>query len=140
MSLPTTPGAQPDDGLIEHLRRLVASFAAYASARLQLAGLESKEASWHYLKALIWLFAAVLACMFGYIFACVGCVFIIHTWLGISWIWILLAAGIVHLVFAAIAIFIVRAMISAPMFTATITEFKKDQSWLNTQNPTKNPH
>jgi len=142
MALPTTSGERPpgDEGLIENLRSLAAWFSAYIGARLQLAGLESKEASWHYLKILLWLFAGLFGVTFGYIFLCIACVFIISVLLNVSWMWISLGAAILHLVLAAIAILVARSQLTKPMFGATIAEFKKDQTWLNTPDQTTRQH
>ena len=142
MALPTTSGERPpgDEGLIDNLRALAAWFAAYIGARLQLAGLESKEASWHYLKILLWLFAGLIGFTFGYIFLCIACVFIISFFFNVSWVWTMLGAGVVHLLLAAVAILVARTQLTKPMFSATIAEFKKDQTWLNTPAPTTRPH
>ena len=139
MALPTTPGERPagDEGLIDHLRSLVASLAAYASARFQLVGLESKEAAGHYLKILAWLVAAFFGFVFGYIFLCIAGVFLVSSILKIHWPWTLLAFGILHFVIAGIAIAIVRSSFGKSMFSVTIEEFKKDQTWLNTPAPAK---
>jgi len=139
MALPTTPGERPagDEGLIDHLRSLAASLAAYLSARFQLAGLESKEACGHYLKLLAWLVAAVFGFVFGYIFVCISGVFLVSSLLKISWMWTLLAFGILHILGAGIAIAVARSGFGKSMFSATIEEFKKDQTWLNTPGPAK---
>ena len=139
MALPTTSGEHSpgDEGLIDHLRTLVASAVGYFSARFQLAGLESKEACAHYLKIAIWLIAAFFGVAFGYIFICIGGIFLISSSLHISWMWVLLTFGILHFVVAGIAIAIARAGFTKSMFSATIEEFKRDQTWLNTPKPAK---
>ena len=139
MAVPTSQGdpVSGNEGFTEHLRVLAASFAAYLRARLQLAGIESKEASAHCFKILIWLFAGLFGFFFGYIFFCIAGVFLISYLLGIKWMWILLAAGIAHFAAAAAAICIARSKFAQPMFSATIGEFKKDQIWLNTKPATK---
>ena len=139
MALPTTPGERfpGDEGLIDHLRALVASVVGYFSARAQLVGLESKEACGHYLKIVIWLVAAFFGVAFGYIFICIAGVFLISSGLKVSWMWVLLAFGISHFVIAGIAIAVARTGFAKSMFSATIEEFKKDQTWLNTPKPAK---
>ena len=138
----TTPDERPagEAGFIYQLRILASSALAYLRARLQLAGLESKEAAAHYLILLIWLVAGILGFIFGYIFFCIASVFLISHLLRVNWMWILLAAGIAHFVAAGIAIAIAGSKFSRPMFAATITEFKKDQSWLNTPEQTAKPN
>jgi uncharacterized membrane protein YqjE len=127
-----TPGQHPvkDEGLIDHLRSLLASFSAYLGARLQLAGVESKEASAHYLKILLWLLVCLFGFTFGYIFVCISAVFLVAWLTGVSWMWILLGLGLAHIALAIAAVLVMKSKFAQPMFAATIAEFKKDQSWL----------
>jgi uncharacterized membrane protein YqjE len=142
MAVPTTPGEHPhgNEGLIDHLRALAASAAAYVAARLQLAGMESREAAGHYLRILAWLILALVGAAFGYIFLCIAAVFILYHFLRIDWMWIMLGMATVHLAIAVIAVFVAKAKFPKAVFTATITEFKKDQSWLNTPRATTKPN
>jgi uncharacterized membrane protein YqjE len=142
MAVPTTSGERPpgNDGLIDHLRALAASVAAYLGARLQLAGMESREAAGHYLKILLWIMAALFGFVFGYIFLCLAGVFILRHFLNVDWIWILLGVAVVHLAAGGISILVARAKFPKAIFTATITEFKKDQTWLNTPRATTKPN
>lgn len=121
--------------MIDHLRALAASLAGYLGARLQLAGLESKEAALHYLKILAWLGVAIFGLVFGYVFFVIACVFLISFYCGLSWMWVLFAAGIVHFVVTGIGVLVARAKFTQPMFAATIAEFKKDQTWLTQPGP-----
>ena len=138
MAVPTTSGEQPPvkEGLMDHLRLLAAAVAAYLSARLQLAGIESREAAGHYLKIAAVLGAALFGLVFGYIFLCLAAVFILYHLLNIDWMWIMLGAAALHFVLAAAAILVAKAKFPKGMFAATIAEFKKDQSWLNTPGTT----
>jgi len=111
--------------------------AAYLGARFQLLGLESREAFGHYLKILVLLAAGFIGFVFGYIFFCIAGVFLISSSLRISWMWTLLAVGILHFVIAGIAVILARSGFAKSMFSATIEEFKKDQTWLNTPAPSK---
>lgn len=134
---PRTPNDRPADdaGMIAHLRTFAASSVAYIQARLQLAGLESKEAAAHYFKILLWLLAGLFGLVFGYVFFWIVSVFLLAGLLHVSWTWILLAAGAAHFALAGVAGWIVRAKCARPTFAATISEFKKDQTWLNTPKP-----
>lgn len=134
MAEPTIPQERSagDAGLAEHLRNLAASLTGYFQARLQLAGLESKEAAAHYLRILLWLAAAIAAVAFGYVFFCCALVFILAHVLGVSWVWIMLGLGLVHFVAALICGVIVMKKFPRPVFESTINEFKKDQEWLTT--------
>ena len=140
MPVPLNSGdASPGkEGFVDHLRALAASLIAYLSARAQLAGIESREAAAHYLKILILLGVALFGLVFGYVFLCLSVVFILHILLNIRWMWILLGTALFHLAGAAIAILLAKAWFPKPVFAATIAEFKKDQTWLNTPNSTQN--
>jgi uncharacterized membrane protein YqjE len=142
MAVPTTSGEHPPEkeGLIDHLRALAASVAAYLGARLQLAGMESREAAGHYLKILVLLIAAFFAFVFGYIFLCLAGVFILQHFLKWSWTWIMLGLAGVHFAVAVIAILLVKSKFPKAVFAATIAEFKKDQTWLNTPRTTTKPN
>jgi len=123
--------------LIDHLRALAASVAAYLAARLQLAGLESREAALHYVKILILLVAAFFGFVFGYIFLWIAGVFILQHFLHVSWTWIMLGAAVLHMAAAGVLLLVAKIKFPKAVFAATITEFKKDQTWLNTPRTTK---
>jgi len=132
MAEPTIPQERSagDAGLAEHLRNLAASLVGYFQARLQLAGLESREAGAHYLKILLWLAVGIAAVAFGYVFFCCALVFILAHILGISWVWIMLGLGLAHFVAALACGTILWKKFPQPVFQSTINEFKKDQEWL----------
>lgn len=120
-----------DAGFTEHLRSFAATGFDYLSARLQLAGIESREASAHYLKILGLVAVAIAAVLFGYVFLCIGLVFAIAYLTHIQWMWVMLAFAAAHIAAAAICLFIAKKRVAAPMFTETLNEFKKDRQWLN---------
>lgn len=127
--------AMGEEGFFDHARLLAASVAAYIHARLSLAGIESKEALGHYLILAIWLGAAVMVTVFGYIFLCAAGIFLIADLLSVRWVWVTLGCAVVHLGFAAWCLWMVRRKLAVPTFSATINEFKKDQEWLKTPKP-----
>jgi len=135
MAEPTIPTehSSGDAGFAEHLRALVASVAGYLHARLQLAGLESKEAAAHYLQILLWLAAAAFAALLGYVFLCGALMFILAWLLEVKWVWVMLGFGLAHILAAFACAVIVRKKFPRPVFGATLNEFKKDQEWLTTQ-------
>ena len=137
MAEPPTPGESRagDEGFFEHLRSLTASLAGYLGARLQLAGVESKEAFGHYLKIILWVAAAVVVATFGYLLLCVAGVFLIARLIHVEWVWVMLACAVLHFALAFWCVSIVRRKFGVPMFGATINEFRKDQEWLTTPKP-----
>lgn len=113
---------------------LLGGLAGYLKARLQLAGLEAKEAMLHYIIIAALLAVSLVVLVFGYFF------FVLFLIFGIAWffpkegiwIWLTLGAALIHFGLALALVFAARAKFATPMFTATIDEFKKDQQWLTT--------
>ena|SRR5215210_1678256 len=119
-------------GFFEHTRGLLAALATYLSARLRLAGAESKEALVHYGIIIGLAVVALLVVFLGYIFLCVGLVVAIAHWLGIGVEYAILILALVHFGVAVACLLLARSRLAEPMFTTTISEFKKDNQWLST--------
>jgi uncharacterized membrane protein YqjE len=120
-------------GLPAHLLSLLASVAAYLKARLELAGLEGKDAAGYGLKAILYLVAALGLVAFGYAFLWIGLIALIASLLPTHWGWIVLAMGVLHAGVAAICVAAAAAQWKKPFFGGTLEEFRKDQEWLNQQ-------
>lgn len=127
-SQPATAG---DAGFAAHLRGFFASFADYSRVRLQLAGIESKEAGVHYLKLLIYVVIALVVVVFGYLFLCIGAVVLLAQLLRVGWPWVMVGFALLHFVGAGVCVFLAKAGIAEPMFGATLRELKKDKEWLS---------
>lgn len=121
-------------GIFGHCSALLAAKLAYWRARLELAGVEGKEAAVHAAIILGLAIAGLIAVVFGYFFLILALVFLIAQAFGggSAWIWVLLGAAVVHLVGAVILILIARAKLGTRLFPLTLDEFKKDQEWLKT--------
>lgn len=131
----TTPqppeGRQTDNaGLSAHLLDLLASLAAYFRARLELAGLEGKEALGVLAKAGALLGGGCLVLCFGYAFLWVGAVALLSRLSAVHWGWWVLGAGVLHLLLAAGCVAVAAARWKKPLFPATLEEFRKDEQWL----------
>lgn len=126
------------DGLFSHLTALLGAKLAYLRARLQLAGLESREAAVHYAIIVGLAIGALVIAIFGYLFLVIAVVFLI-AWAcggGNAWIWVTFGAAFVHFIGAALLLVIAKAKLFQPMFAATLDELRKDQEWLkNPANP-----
>ena len=121
-------------GLWGHFSALLAAKLAYLRARLELAGLEGKEAGVHFAIALGLAIGGLVVLIFGYAFLVLAVVFAI-AWAcggGNAWIWVLLGAALVHLLGAGALFFAVKYKLAQPFFPATRGEFSKDQAWLTT--------
>ena len=136
MSGPTTEDARPTGatGLFGHLSALLAAKLAYLRARLELAGLEGKEAAVHLAIILGLAIAGVVIGIFGYLFFILALVFLIAQAFGggSAWIWVLGGVALVHFVLTAALFIIARVKLGTPLFPMTLEELKKDQEWLKT--------
>jgi uncharacterized membrane protein YqjE len=127
-------------GFFAHALELLGAALRYFQARFALASLEGREAAGHYFKALGLLLGGIVVIVFGYFFLCLGGVFAIATAFGggNAWIWVTLAAAVIHFLIGGGLVIKVRSLISRPVFAATLEEFKKDQAWLETKTAKRN--
>lgn len=136
-----TPEPRPEDrraaanaGFLGRVSGLLGALAGYLKARLQLAGLEAKEAILHYIIIAALIAGGLVVVVFGYFFLWLAIIFLI-AWLipgQSTWIWLTFGAALIHFGLAVALVLAARAKFATPMFTATIDEFKKDQQWLTT--------
>jgi uncharacterized membrane protein YqjE len=126
--------AGAEEGFFGRISGYLAALATYLRARLQLAGLEAKEAMVHYAIIAGLLVGTLVVAVFGYFFLVLFAVFGLAWLIGgeHTWIWVTLGAAVAHFAIAAGLIFAARSKFTAPMFTATLAEFKKDNQWLTT--------
>ncbi len=122
--------------LPEHFRHLLASGIEYVHARLELAGLEGKEAFVVCAKVAAALIMAVALLAFGYIFCLMGLVAVLVYFSGFFWGWVVLALALLHFIGVALCLLIARACWRRPCFPATLEEFRKDQEWLSRSRKT----
>jgi uncharacterized membrane protein YqjE len=114
----------------DSVKKWVASFLAYLELRLQLLGLESKEAGLHLL-VLALLFVGAVVFFAGFVVMLV--VFLLYLLMLIfhwGWGWSALACGVVSLLIAIGAGVTLRFRIIKPLFSTTLAEFKRDREWL----------
>ena len=128
-------GSQSDAGFFRHLIGILSASLAYLKARLELAGLESKEAGIHYVIILALVVVALVVVVFGYFFFCLALVFLIAWAIGEehAWIWVTFGMALLHFGGAVACLWIAKNRLAAPMFAATLQEFKKDHEWLNSK-------
>jgi uncharacterized membrane protein YqjE len=122
------------DGLFGHLSALLAANLGYLKARLELAGLEGKEAAIHLAVILGLAIGALVLVVFGYFFLVISLAFLIARAFGdgSAWPWVLGAAALVHLLIAGVLLLIARLRLGTPLFPLTLEELQKDQEWLKT--------
>ena len=130
---PPKERSAPDAGLSGHLLAFLASLTGYLRARLELAGMEGKEAAATYFKVAALLLAALLFLAFGYAFLWIGLIGLIAAVSPWHWGWWVLGIGVLHLLAVAGCAGVVARLWKKPVFAATLEEFRKDQEWLHSQ-------
>jgi len=131
-----TARVEGEAGFFSHATSYVSAAVAYLKARLQLAGLESKDAAIHFAIIIGLLIAALGVLFFGYIFLCFTIIFLIAAFAGGSmWalMWAALGVALLHIGAAVAAVLIAKNRFSQPVFETTMQEFRKDQEWLNSK-------
>jgi uncharacterized membrane protein YqjE len=117
-------------GLLNNLVALANSLAGFFETRASLFALESKTALIHLLLLAGALVGALVLLGAGYFFLVVGVVFGIAHALGVSWVWIALAAALLHFLLAGGCVFFATQQMKKPIFEASIAELKRDREWL----------
>src|SRR5437660_190892 len=132
MAEPTTVTGDPAPhaGFADEVRFFLASLSGYFHARLELAGVEAKDAALHYFKMVALVGAAAFGLVFGYVFFIASAVMAVAYYAGWPLRWVLLGVSLLHFILAILAVLIVKAMFSVPQFEATLAEFEKDREWL----------
>lgn len=119
-------------GLLNNLLSLANGLAGFFESRAGLFARESKTALVHLLLLAGAIVAALMLLAFGYVFLLVSVIFAIAHALGISWVWIALGAGVLHLFLAGGCAFFAITQLKKPMFRDSVVELKKDREWLKT--------
>ena len=128
---PPPPVAEEMPGLPESIRLMLASAASYLHSRLQLFGLEAKDAGINYVKIIVLLITALIALVFSYVFLVMAAVFAVAWLVHGNWGWVLFGFGFLHIAVAAGCALLAKSRFTTGSFDATIAEFKKDKEWLS---------
>ncbi|HSI15593.1 MAG TPA: phage holin family protein [Chthoniobacter sp.] len=129
----TADTSQAKAGLFGHLSTLLAAKLAYLKARLELAGIEGKEAAVHLAIIVGLAVVALVLVIFGYFFLVLFLVFLIGlAFGGNAWVWVMLGAAVIHLILAGVLLLVAKTRLGVPLFPLTLEELKKDQEWLKT--------
>ena len=135
MSDATTEEARSakEAGLFGHFSALLAAKLAYLKARLELAGIEGREAAIHLGIILGLAIGGLVLLIFGYFFLVIAVAFLIGlAFGGHTWVWVLFGAALLHIVGAGLLLLIAKVRLGVPLFPLTLEELKKDQEWLKT--------
>ncbi|CAN5505351.1 hypothetical protein BH20VER1_BH20VER1_20320 [soil metagenome] len=121
-------------GLLNNLLALSNSLAGFFESRLTLFARESKTALVHLLLLAGALVGALVLLVTGYVFLIVSAIFGIAYAAGVSWVWIALAAALLHFLLAGGCAFFAKTQMTKPMFANSVAELKRDREWLKTQD------
>jgi uncharacterized membrane protein YqjE len=123
-------------GLLENLFALVSALTEFFESRFALIAQESKAALVQVLVLVSCLILAVILLAFGYGFLIASAVGGLAYIVGISWLWIALAAAVLHFMIALVLLLVARSQITKPLFRSTASELKKDREWLKNLDTT----
>ena len=122
----------PRDGFMQPMRDATLAALSYLRARLELAGLEGKEALTRLGAVLLLAAMAITLTIAGYLLLCLALVFGAARLLQSehAWIWIAALTGALHLAGAWGVLLVAKSWLQKPMFGSTLEEFRKDDAWL----------
>jgi uncharacterized membrane protein YqjE len=123
---------QIQGGLSGPLKELAIAGLSYVRARMELAGVEGKEALTRLGGMLLLAAVAVTLTVAGFLLLCMALVFWIAFLVGggNAWIWVAGILGGALLSGAWMLLCLARGWLRKPMFLATLEEFRKDDAWL----------
>lgn len=122
----------PRDGFMQPIREMALAALSYVRARMELAGIEGKEALTRLGGVLLLAAMAITLTIAGYLLLCLSLVFgaarLLHN--EHAWIWLAALTGGLHLAGAWGVLLVARSWLLKPMFASTLEEFRKDDAWL----------
>ncbi len=126
-------------GLRQNLKALVASFTQFLESRFKLAARESKGAMRQLVMVAVCMGAALVLLLLGFVFLMVFAIVGIAHLVGISWIWIALAAALLLFAIAFLCVIMARGQLKHSIFPDTASVLKEDTKWLKNLDQTKRP-
>jgi len=126
-------------GLIDNAVGFVSAFFSVVETRAALLASESKGVLLQLVAVLAFGLGALIAVIFGYIFILASVIFGIAHLAGISWTWIALAVGVLHLGIAVACVFLAKGKLRGRLYAETRAELKQDQKWLKSLGKTEQP-
>jgi uncharacterized membrane protein YqjE len=124
-------------GLIDNAIGLISALFAYVETRAALLAVESKAMLLQLAAVIALALGALIAIIFGYVFVLASLIAGIAHRTGVSWTWIALAAGLLHIAFAAVCVLLAKAKLTGRLYPETRAELKRDQQWLKSLGKTE---
>ena len=123
---------QIQGGLSGPLKELAIAGLSYVRARMELAGIEGKDALTRLGGMLLLAAVAVTLTVAGFLLLCMALVFWVAFLVGggNAWIWVAAILGCALLSGAWMLLYLAKGWLLKPMFSATLEEFRKDDAWL----------
>ena len=123
-------------GLIDNVVGFVSAFYSFIETRAALLASESKGVLLQLIAVVAFGLGALIAVIFGYVFLLVAIIFAIAHAAGVSWTWIALIVGLLHLALAVACVFLAKSKLHGRLYAETRAELKKDQEWLKSLGKT----
>jgi len=126
-------------GLIDNAVGFVSAVFAYIETRAALLAVESKAMLLQLVAVLAFGVGALVAILLGYIFVLAGLIAGIANRTGISWTWVALCAGLLHIMLAIVCLLLAKSKLRGRLYPETRAELKRDQQWLKSLSKTEQP-
>jgi uncharacterized membrane protein YqjE len=117
-------------GLIDNAIGLISALFPYVETRAALLAVESKALLLQLAAVVAFALGALIAVVFGYIFILGSLIVGIAHLGGISWTWIALGTGLLHIALAVVCVLLAKEKLTGRLYPETRAELKKDQQWL----------
>ena len=124
-------------GLIDNAIGLISALFAYVETRAALLAVESKAMLLQLAAVIAFALGALIAVVFGYVFVLASLIAGIAHGSGVSWTWIALGAGLLHIGLAFICVLLAKAKLTGRLYPETRAELKRDQQWLKSVGKTE---
>jgi uncharacterized membrane protein YqjE len=126
-------------GLIDNAVGFISAVFAYIETRAALLGVESKAMLLQLVAVLAFGVGALVAILLGYIFVLASLIAGIANRTGISWTWVALCAGLLHIMLAIVCLLLAKSKLRGRLYPETRAELKRDQQWLKSLSKTEQP-
>ena len=124
-------------GLIDNAIGLISALFAYVETRAALLAVESKAMLLQLAAVIGFALGALIAVIFGYIFILASLIVGIAHLTGVSWTWIALAVGLLHIALAVACVVLAKTKLTGRLYPETRAELKRDQQWLKSLGKTE---
>ena len=124
-------------GLIDNAIGLISALLAYVETRAALLAVESKAMLLQLAAVIAFALGALIAVVFGYVFVLASLIAGIAHRSGVSWTWIALGAGLLHIGLALVCVWLAKAKLTGRLYPETRAELKRDQQWLKSLGKTE---